>query len=242
MIKMNYPIADGEYKISQPFGTNPDGYPNFYQKFGYKGHNGIDFYGLKNDPIYATCDGKVTFAHYDSTGYGNLTIVEDNEGGQHYYGHQNAIPVKAGDYVKAGQKIGYMGNTGNVIRNAYSDGTHLHYGYRPAGYDKNNGYGGFVNPMPFFGYEEFPNFLKPNEQKPKSKEGWAEVVCEDGANVRLSDGSFKYETWFPKGVRIHKIGEQMVHNNLTWEKIDGGYCVARFDLTGTVMLKDVGDE
>ena len=87
MIRLQYPIVGGEYKISQRFGTNPDGYPDFYQQFGYKGHNGIDFYGVKNDYIFAACDGRVSLAHYDSTGYGNLIIITDCEGGQHYYAH-----------------------------------------------------------------------------------------------------------------------------------------------------------
>ena len=234
MITLKYPVVNGEYKISQPFGTNPDGYPDFYKQFGFKGHNGIDFYGVMNDYIFATCEGHVTVAHYDSTGYGNLTVIVDKEGGQHYYGHQNAICINVGADVKAGQHIGYMGNTGNVIGNAYSDGTHLHYGYRPAGYDKNNGYGGFVDPMPYFRNEIIPTQSSPIE----SANGWAEIVCEDGANVRDEAGG-KFVTWLPKGIRVYKVGECKTANGLVWEKINGGYYVARADVTGTVMLEDV---
>ena len=229
MIRLQYPVVNGEYKISQPFGTNPDGHPDFYRQFGYKGHNGIDFYGGKNDYIFAACDGRVSVAHFDSTGYGNLTVITDSEGGQHYYGHQNAISVKVGDEVKAGRLIGNMGNTGNVIGGPYSDGTHLHYGYRPVGYDRNNGYGGFVDPMPYFEKEELPETSKP---------GWAEIVCEDGANVR-NDPAGIWRTWFPKGIRVHKMGIYRTANGLTWEKIDGGYWIARADAADTVMLKDV---
>ena len=57
MIRLKYPIVGGEYKISQPFGSNPDGFPDFYKQFGFKGHNGIDFYGVQNDYIFAACDG-----------------------------------------------------------------------------------------------------------------------------------------------------------------------------------------
>ena len=184
---------------------------------------------MKNDYIFAACDGYVKTAHFDSTGYGNLIIIEDSEGGQHYYAHQNAISVQVGDTIKAGHLIGYMGNTGNVLGGPYSDGTHLHYGYRPAGSDRNNGYGGFIDPMPYFGKEELPEISKP---------GWVEIICDDGSNVRNNPGGI-WRTWFPKGVRVRKTGECQTANGLQWEKIDGGYWIARADTLGTTILRNV---
>ena len=134
---------------------------------------------------------------------------------------------------KAGRLIGYMGNTGNVIGGPYSDGTHLHYGYRPPGYDVNNGYGGFIDPMPYFEKEDLPQ-----QTIPDSTPCWAEIVCDDGANVRDAPAD-KFVTWFPKGVRIHKTGDCRFANGLLWEKIDGNYWIVRADSYGTVMLKDV---
>ena len=239
-MKLQYPIVGGEYKISQRFGTNPDGYPDFYKQFGYKGHNGIDFYGAKNDFVFSSCDGRVTTAQYDSTGYGNLVIVADSEGGQHFYAHLNSISVAVGDYINTGRLIGYMGNTGNVIGNAYSDGTHLHYGYRPATYDVNNGYGGFIDPMPYFAKEDIPEsvIFPPVIDNSESSPGWAEIVNELGANVRGKPGGV-WRTWFPKGVRVHKTGNCERANELLWEEIDGGYYIARYDSDYTVILKDV---
>ena len=234
MLKLRYPVVNGQYKITQYFGSNPDGYPGFYEQFGYKGHNGIDFYGVKNDYIFATCDGYVSTAHYDSTGYGNLVIIVDSDGGQHYYAHQNAIACKVGDYLRIGNLIGYMGNTGNVIGSEYSDGTHLHYGYLPAGYDKNNGYGGFIDPLPYFEDDYVPQ----QSESIVSVEGWAEIVCDDGANVRKEPAG-QFETWFPKGVRVYKVGECRTANGLLWEKIISGHWIARADVTGTKMLEDV---
>jgi murein DD-endopeptidase MepM/ murein hydrolase activator NlpD len=225
MIRLKYPITGGASKISQPFGTNPDGFPDYYAQFGYKGHNGIDFYGVKNDPIFSVCGGKVTFASFDNSGFGNLTIITDDEGGRHYYAHQNIISVHVGEIVKEGLQIGYMGSTGNVIGGPYSDGTHLHYGYRPPGFDVNNGYGGFIDPMPYFEQEI-------------SQSGWAEIVCADGANVRFEPAG-RFVTWFPQGVRVRKTGEFRPANGLFWERIDGGYWIARADSDGTVMLRDI---
>lgn len=153
----------------------------------------------------------------------------DDEGGKHYHAHQNVISVKVGDEIKAGTLIGYMGNTGNVIGGPYSDRKHLHYGYRPAEYDRNNGYGGFIDPMTFFEKEELPEMSQP---------GWAEIVCDDGANVRNEPAGI-WRTWLPKGIRVHKAGECQPANGLQWEKIDGNFWIARADATGTMILKNV---
>lgn len=83
--------------------------------------------------------------------------------------------------------------------------------------------------MPFFEKEELPEMSKP---------GWAEIVCDVGANVRFEPAG-RFVTWFPQGVRIRIAGDCRPANGLQWEKIDGGYWIARADADGTVMLKDV---
>ncbi len=72
----------------------------------------------------------------------------------------------------------------------------------------------------------------------ESVAGWAEIICEDGANVRLSPGG-EYKTWLPKGIRVQKIGQTSIANGLVWEEITGGLYIARADSTGTVMLEDI---
>ena len=47
--------------------------------------------------------------------------------------------------MKAATKIGVSGNSGGA-----SEAPHLHFGYRPVAYDKNNGYMGYVDPAPYF--------------------------------------------------------------------------------------------
>ena len=83
--------------------------------------------------------------------------------------------------------------------------------------------------MPYFEKEELPEMSRP---------GWAEIVCDAGANVRDAP-SGRFVTWFPKSIRVHKSDGCWTANGLIWEKTDGGYWIARADAYGTVMLKDV---
>ncbi len=84
-------------------------------------HGGIDIEKSGGTDVYAAADGTVAFAgYYDS--YGN-TIVIYHSGHTSRYAHLDSIGVKKGASVKAGQKIGVMGNTGE------STGTHLHFEY-----------------------------------------------------------------------------------------------------------------
>jgi murein DD-endopeptidase MepM/ murein hydrolase activator NlpD len=83
-------------------------------------HAGIDFAGRTNDPIYATAEGKVTEAGFDST-HGNHVTIRHGNGLETAYLHMSKLLVKPGQTVKKGEQIGLMGTTGR------STGTHLHY-------------------------------------------------------------------------------------------------------------------
>jgi murein DD-endopeptidase MepM/ murein hydrolase activator NlpD len=98
-------------------------------------HPGIDLAGAYGTPIYATADGVVTRAGWNSGGYGNLVELDHGRGIMTRYGHMSAILVHAGDHVTRGQQIGRMGSTGR------STGNHLHYEVRIDGRP--------VNPIPF---------------------------------------------------------------------------------------------
>jgi len=98
-------------------------------------HPGIDLSGAYGTPIYATADGTVLRAGWNSGGYGNLVEVDHGRGITTRYGHMSAIIVSAGQHVTRGQQIGRMGSTGR------STGTHLHYEVRIDGRA--------VNPIPF---------------------------------------------------------------------------------------------
>ena len=85
-----------------------------------KRHDGVDFSGEKNTPIYATADGVVSKNTVES-GYGNSVVIDHGYGYQTRYAHLNKSLVKVGQRVHRGEKIALMGNTGR------STGTHLHY-------------------------------------------------------------------------------------------------------------------
>ncbi len=89
-------------------------------------HKGIDLKAKRKTPIRAPANGVVEFAGFHkSSGYGYLLIIDHNYGFKTEYGHlDKKIIVKAGQFVKKGEIIGYTGNSG------LSTGPHLHYEIR----------------------------------------------------------------------------------------------------------------
>ena len=83
-------------------------------------HTGIDIANIEGTPVHATADGIVRHADWEG-GYGKLVVIDHGLGFMTYYGHHSRIIVKAGDEVKSGQVIGYMGSSGS------STGDHVHY-------------------------------------------------------------------------------------------------------------------
>ncbi|MEM9844456.1 MAG: M23 family metallopeptidase [Pseudomonadota bacterium] len=89
-------------------------------------HNGVDFAARTGTPIYATADGVVKKAEWQS-GYGRVIIIEHEFGMETRYGHLSRFRVSPGQRVSRGERIGDMGNTGR------STGPHLHYEIRVGG-------------------------------------------------------------------------------------------------------------
>ena len=144
-MKLLYPID--KVFIMQNFGERP----GFYKKYKMKGHNGIDFRTRFVDSplgrryITAAASGSVEVVRWDVTGYGVHVRIRHADGSMTIYGHLTKPYVSKGDKVAAGQRIGLSGNTGD------SSGPHLHFEYRPSGWEKKagNGYAGAVDPLPF---------------------------------------------------------------------------------------------
>lgn len=89
-------------------------------------HKGTDFAAPHGTPIYATADGVVIHAGWQS-GYGRMVKIQHEFGIETRYAHNSKLFVKKGERVSRGQKIAAMGNTGR------STGTHLHYEVRVGG-------------------------------------------------------------------------------------------------------------
>ena len=99
----------------------------------YKMHEGVDLSAPQGTPIYAAKSGKVTTTSYQAGGAGYYVSINHGDGFSSVYMHMTHYIVKPGNYVNAGQVIGYVGSTGG------STGPHLHFGIS---YN-----GTYVNPM-----------------------------------------------------------------------------------------------
>ena len=97
----------------------------------WKMHEGVDFSAAQGTPIYAARSGKVTTASYQAGGAGYYVSINHGDGFSSIYMHMTHYIVKPGDYVNAGQVIGYVGSTGG------STGPHLHFGIAYKGEYKN---------------------------------------------------------------------------------------------------------
>ncbi|MEI8073600.1 MAG: M23 family metallopeptidase [Bacteroidota bacterium] len=84
-------------------------------------HMGLDFTAPIGTPIYATADGIVRDAGYNTGGFGNRVVINHGFGYESLYGHMVRIKARVGQKVKRGEVIGYVGNTGK------STGPHCHY-------------------------------------------------------------------------------------------------------------------
>ena len=102
--------------ITSPFGL----------RWGGEKHHGIDIAGDIGDPIFAAESGFANLVSYNNV-YGNYMKLNHGKGVETLYGHCDVMFIKEGEYVKKGQIIGEIGNTGR------STGPHLHFEVRVNG-------------------------------------------------------------------------------------------------------------
>lgn len=104
-------------------------------------HHGFDLPTPVGTPIYSPSTGQIVLSGWDpyggsSGGFGNSVRMQNADGTYSILGHLSAIDklIKAGAAVKAGQLLGYSGNSGN------SSGAHTHFEMRRGLYDKNSAF------------------------------------------------------------------------------------------------------
>ncbi|RME56080.1 MAG: M23 family metallopeptidase, partial [Caldilineae bacterium] len=142
LIHLSVPY-EGDHPVSQLWGENAD----FYRRFTYdgvplRGHNGIDIYMPTGSRILAADSGTVAVVDFNAGGFGNWVRV-DHRWGHSVYAHMNRAYVRVGQQVQRGDVLGESDNTGN------STGPHLHFSIRITPYRRDDGWGGYCDPLPF---------------------------------------------------------------------------------------------
>ena len=123
----SFPVKRDDFLfITSPFGMRQDPMDKSKQQM----HKGIDIRAKHDDVLATENGGKVVAVNQNTnTGGGKSVTVEyartDGSKVQTTYMHLSSIAVKAGDEVKAGQKLGVSGNTGTR-----TTGEHLHFGVK----------------------------------------------------------------------------------------------------------------
>ena len=120
----------GNRAVQSPFGADRDG--------GQRRHHGIDIFAPRGTPVLAATDGVVRSTSPNNLG-GNVVWLSDAKRGQTlYYAHLASHAVSEGQRVRAGDTLGFVGNTGN----ARGTRPHLHFGLYRRGR-------GPVDPFPY---------------------------------------------------------------------------------------------
>jgi murein DD-endopeptidase MepM/ murein hydrolase activator NlpD len=108
-------------------------------------HHGEDIFAPLGAPILAVADGTVFSVGWNDIG-GFRFWLRDRQGNQFYYAHLSAFSPLAvdGNEVRAGQVVGFVGNTGDAQTTPY----HLHFEIHPVALLP-MGYDGVVKPYPY---------------------------------------------------------------------------------------------
>jgi murein DD-endopeptidase MepM/ murein hydrolase activator NlpD len=107
--------------VTSPFGNRTSPFSGIL-----KFHEGMDIAAQTGTPVVAPADGVIIKAGF-STGYGNMVEISHGYGIRTIFGHNTRLNVKAGQRVRRGDVVSYVGDTGT------STGPHLHYEVRVNG-------------------------------------------------------------------------------------------------------------
>ena len=105
---------------------------------GRRVHNGVDIFARRHTPVLAPSDAQVRRVGENDLGGKVIWLFDTKRSITLYFAHLQTQDVEPGTQVKAGQKIGTIGNTGN----AQTTPPHLHFGIYARG-------SGPVDPAPY---------------------------------------------------------------------------------------------
>jgi hypothetical protein len=122
------------YKPTSTYDESRTYWSHYYGKWITDKHKGIDFgTGQSSPAVFPAKEGRVTFAGWNTQGFGNLVIINHGDGIETYYGHLSKISVAKDQTVNSRTQICDVGSTGN------STGNHLHLEFRVNGQPANPG-------------------------------------------------------------------------------------------------------
>jgi peptidoglycan LD-endopeptidase LytH len=149
---LRFPVSGAERASQGVFGAERDA--------GRREHEGVDIFSERGTPVHAVADG---LAQPGENRLGGTVVWhrDANLGLTYYYAHLDRTALTGSTAVRAGDVIGYVGNTGNARRTP----PHLHFGI----YDR-----GAIDPAPF---------LRHDDEMPPSSSG---SLPADGQLVRVS--------------------------------------------------------
>ncbi|MFD2999566.1 peptidoglycan DD-metalloendopeptidase family protein [Pontibacter toksunensis] len=138
---------------------------------GARRHEGVDIFAKRGTPAVASVEGIVSRVNVTPRGGKVVWLTDVNRRQSLYYAHLDSQMVAAGQRVKVGDTLGFVGNTGNAI----TTNPHLHFGIYRFGY-------GATNPFPYL-YE--PTESVPEVEINASLVGnWVRITARE-ANIRL---------------------------------------------------------
>jgi len=129
--QLAFPVdGHGEGDIHSVFGSPRDG--------GRRNHNGVDIFAPRGTPVLAAAAGAVSRVQVTSLGGKVVWVRDPVRNANLYFAHLDSQAVRAGQQVRVGDTLGFVGNTGN----ARTTSPHLHFGIYRRGE-------GPVDPAPF---------------------------------------------------------------------------------------------
>jgi peptidoglycan LD-endopeptidase LytH len=129
---LGFPVGNNKARIGSFWGADRDG--------GKRRHEGVDIFAPKLTPVLAAEDGVVTGVKNEGIG-GKTVWLRVGNNITLYYAHLDKQLVTPGQFVKKGETLGLVGNTGNAKHTP----PHLHFGIYT--------YNGAIDPLPFINKE-----------------------------------------------------------------------------------------